>query len=454
MFSAFHDFEFRPGSLQRWIQAAGAPDLRLPDVTRKVLPFMLACTVLEFFVAALLHKKVYYRRQTWSNVAGGAIGFVLSGLFLRGLNVFPYLAVYHFIGLKLIGPATSNNIWVNIFAFLGFDFTHYWAHRAGHVTNIGWAGHSVHHNSPDMNFTTAFRQGITEPFIACWFYLPVALVSPPDVFFWHRSINLVYQFFLHTQVIPKLGPLEWVLNTPSHHRVHHARNYGRVNYAGVLIIWDRMFGTFEEERDDKPCLYGLDERQVPLDTHNPMWQQLFHWVPTIKMFFKTRNPMVLFTRATGEGMLQPHVVDALTSRDGKEYPKVNTTHFKLPKDGIPCDSRPLSLLDVYVAIQSLALAGPATLAIMRMCGGWTPVDTVVAVLHTGGAFTTCGMFLDGTKIGRNYEIARLLLLAATAWYYLAAPYVYWVQIYGAISIAVCCFVHSTSGLHATKAKKA
>jgi len=360
--------------------------------------------------------------------------------------------LYHFVGLKLMGPVLSNSLWVNIVGLMGFDFTHYWAHRAGHVWNIGWAGHGVHHSSPDMNLTTAFRQGITEPFVACWFYLPLALVAPPDVFFWHRSFNLLYQFFIHTEVIPKLGPLEWVLNTPSHHRVHHSRNYPRSNYGGMLIIWDRLFGTFVEERDDKPCIYGWDAKQVPLGTHNPLVHQLYYWGTTIRLLIKTKNPYAaLFTRTNGNGIIAPVNSNAMSINREKCNVDIEV---ELPPNGFPCDPRPVSWLDVYVAFQSLVIGGPATLWIMRFCGTWPPLNTAMAVLHTGGAFTTCGMFLDGKRVGRDIEIIRLLLLAGTAWFYLSAPYVYWGQIYCAVSIVVASQIYKACAEDILKVKKA
>ncbi|GAA6088858.1 alkylglycerol monooxygenase isoform X1 [Tachysurus ichikawai] len=131
--------------------------------------------------------------------------------------------------------------------------------------NILWAAHQVHHSSEYYNLTTALRQSVTQQFASWVFYLPMALIVPPSVFAVHIQFNLLYQFWIHTEIVKDLGPLEWILNTPSHHRVHHGRNRYCIdkNYGGTLIVWDRMFGTFAPENDK--VIYGLTH---PINTFN------------------------------------------------------------------------------------------------------------------------------------------------------------------------------------------
>ena len=151
--------------------------------------------------------------------------------------------------------------------FLGVDCAYYWFHRIAHEYNAPWAGHVVHHSSEDYNLAVALRQGTFQGLFSWVFYLPLALLGfPPAWFAAMTSFDLLYQFWIHTRAIGKLGPLEWVLNTPSHHRVHHARNpkYLDKNYAGTLIIWDRMFGTFQAEEEEP--VYGLTK---PLEQLEP-----------------------------------------------------------------------------------------------------------------------------------------------------------------------------------------
>ena len=162
--------------------------------------------------------------------------------------------------------------------FLAQDFLYYWFHRASHRIRWLWAAHSVHHSSTRMNFSTAFRQSLMYPLAGMWaFWLPLAWLGfPPQQVVGVVLLNLAFQFFVHTQAIPKLGWLEYVFNTPSIHRSHHARNpcYIDRNYAGVLCIWDRLFGSFVAERDDEPCDYGTVK---PVNSFNPLWVSLVEW---------------------------------------------------------------------------------------------------------------------------------------------------------------------------------
>ncbi|MDO6581434.1 sterol desaturase family protein [Photobacterium sp. 2_MG-2023] len=167
-------------------------------------------------------------------------------------------------------------------AFLLQDFCYYWFHRASHHINWLWASHIVHHSSQHMNFTTAFRQSLTYPVSGMWiFWLPLILIGyPPATVVLVVSVNLGFQFFVHTRVIKRLGWLEHIFNTPSHHRVHHARNpeYIDKNFAGVLIIWDKLFGTFVPENDSTIIRYGVREDVTgwrPLQATFHHWQHIF-----------------------------------------------------------------------------------------------------------------------------------------------------------------------------------
>lgn len=155
--------------------------------------------------------------------------------------------------------------------FVAQDLLYYVFHRASHRVRWLWAAHVVHHSSERMNFSTAFRQSLMYPIAGMWaFWLPLAFLGfPPQQIVGVVLINLAFQFFVHTQTIGQLGWLEYVLNTPSIHRAHHARNprYIDRNYAGVLVIWDRLFGSFVEETRNDPPQYGIVER---LGSNNPL----------------------------------------------------------------------------------------------------------------------------------------------------------------------------------------
>jgi sterol desaturase/sphingolipid hydroxylase (fatty acid hydroxylase superfamily) len=164
-------------------------------------------------------------------------------------------------------------------AFLGVDLVYYWWHRASHRVNALWAAHIVHHQSEDYNLAVALRQAALTPLTHMPFSLPLALLGvPPLIAGTCGAISTLYQFWIHTETVGRLGPLEAVLNTPSHHRVHHARNPGYLdrNYGAILIVWDRVFGTFVAETE-RPH-YGIT---TPLRSFNPLWAQLHYWVDLV-----------------------------------------------------------------------------------------------------------------------------------------------------------------------------
>ena len=151
--------------------------------------------------------------------------------------------------------------------FIGIAFAYYWFHRSSHRINFLWAAHVVHHQSEEYNLAVALRQSSLQPFFSWVFYLPLAILGfPPKMFFTLVAVNVLYQFWIHTRLLGRLGPFEWILNTPSHHRVHHGQNpqYIARNHGGTLIIWDRMFGTFQVEEETPR--YGLKR---DFDSQNP-----------------------------------------------------------------------------------------------------------------------------------------------------------------------------------------
>jgi sterol desaturase/sphingolipid hydroxylase (fatty acid hydroxylase superfamily) len=171
-----------------------------------------------------------------------------------------------------------NTAWGLMLLFLAEEFAYYWMHRCGHQIRWMWASHIVHHSPEHIHFASAVRTGVTEFLSGNWlFYLPLYLLGfNPFAVTAMLSINLFYQFWLHTDLVGRLGPLEWVFNTPSHHRVHHASNaeYLDRNYGGILIIWDRLFGTFAQEQPHAPITYGLVH---PIGSRNPLKIAFHEW---------------------------------------------------------------------------------------------------------------------------------------------------------------------------------
>lgn len=188
-----------------------------------------------------------------------------------------YAWVYQLSPLQM--PVNDWRVWAA--GFVAVEFAYYWFHRLSHEVRWLWAHHSTHHTPEQLTLLSAVRIGWTNVIAGGWLvYLPLmALGFPPQVVLVWLSIDLAYQFFLHTEAVGKLGPLEWVLNTPSHHRVHHGRNprYLDRNYGGMVIVFDRVFGTFAEEDSSEPVQYGLVH---PLGSLNPLrlvfgeWQRM------------------------------------------------------------------------------------------------------------------------------------------------------------------------------------
>jgi sterol desaturase/sphingolipid hydroxylase (fatty acid hydroxylase superfamily) len=251
----------------------------IPYITYAVPIFFLLMGV--ELAAALYERKRAYRLHDSINDLSCGITEQVVGIFLKGALFAGYLGTYGYVvsrGINLVDVEsfTALGKWLAaLLLFLGVDCAYYWFHRIAHEYNAPWAGHVVHHSSEDYNLAVALRQGTFQGVFSWVFYLPLAFVGfPPSWFAAMSSFDTLYQFWIHTRLIGKLGPLELVLNTPSHHRVHHGRNpkYLDKNYAGTLIIWDRMFGTFQVEEEEP--VYGLTK---PLDSWNPLWANLHVW---------------------------------------------------------------------------------------------------------------------------------------------------------------------------------
>jgi sterol desaturase/sphingolipid hydroxylase (fatty acid hydroxylase superfamily) len=236
-------------------------------------PVFLAFVGWEAWYWRKRRPELYSLKDSLSNAA--------LALMHQGVDALTWLAV---IGLywwlyqyRLFELPTSG--WTIAALFVAQDFFYYFFHRAHHRVRWMWAAHVVHHSSERLNLSTAFRQSITYPISGMWvFWLPLAWLGfSPTHIVAVVAINLGFQFFVHTQAVGKLGWLEYVFNTPSHHRVHHARNpqYIDRNYAGVLIVWDKLFGSFVAEDAAVPCEYGIVRQ---LHSHNPLVLTFHEWI--------------------------------------------------------------------------------------------------------------------------------------------------------------------------------
>ena len=239
------------------------------------LPVVIAIATLEGLIRAFLLKQDYNWRSSFASFCDAVLRTYLIEKYLVLSVAAPvlYFAYRHRIGSAPVGPLAGFAA-----VFLGQEFCYYWFHRAAHRVRWFWATHAVHHSPNELNFSAAYRLGLTGKLSgSALFFAPLLWLGlPPAAVFGTLSLNLLYQFWLHTDWCPKLGPLEYVLNTPSHHRVHHASNldYLDANYGGILIVFDRLFGTLTVERPDLPCRFGLVK---PLATHNPLLIAIHEW---------------------------------------------------------------------------------------------------------------------------------------------------------------------------------
>lgn len=249
------------------------------------VPFFFLLIGLELLADRWRGRRSYRTADALSSLSAGVLS-TTCGLLTKGVGLLTYsLAWQHLAWVEF----RADDLWVWLFAFVFYDFCYYWNHRLGHERNVLWAAHSVHHQSEEYNLSTALRQTSTG-FIFGWiFYLPMALAGvPPVVFLGVGAMNLLYQFWVHTRHIPKLGAFEWVFISPSNHRVHHAQNpvYMDRNYGGVFILWDRLFGTFQEELDEEPVIFGVT---TPLASWNPLWANLQFYVQLWRDAWRTES---------------------------------------------------------------------------------------------------------------------------------------------------------------------
>lgn len=218
------------------------------------------------------------------------LGLVLGNLPFAALNAGLLSLMFGAVwaAAPVHWPADDWATWAG--GFLAVEFAYYWFHRASHRIRWIWASHSVHHSAEQMTMLASLRLGWTNLFSAGWvFYMPLIFAGlPPFVLVALLAFNLRYQFFLHTEAVGRLGPIEWLLNTPAHHRLHHASNPAYIdrNYGGVLIVFDRLFGTLAEERPGESIRYGLAHR---LATANPLRLAFREWAMMLDDAWRARG---------------------------------------------------------------------------------------------------------------------------------------------------------------------
>lgn len=272
---------------------------QLPNLIYYAIPFFITTVIIEGIVIYKKAPNNYNLKDTLASLAMG-IGNLFSGMLSKFLVVFVISFLYTNYKLTTV-PFTW---WAWILILVADDFCYYWSHRIGHESRFFWASHIVHHSSKKYNLSTALRQTWTGGFFSFIFYIILPIVGfHPVMIFTQMSVSLLYQYWIHTELIDKMPRwFEAVFNTPSHHRVHHGSNplYLDRNHAGIFIFWDKLFGTFQPELTEEIVIYGLTSN---IKTYNPLKIAFHEWISVFKDAFYAnttiKNKLNYFIKAPG-----------------------------------------------------------------------------------------------------------------------------------------------------------
>lgn len=365
------------------------------------IPVYFLLIGIELIVHRIKATKSYRLNDAITNINCGVTSQV-TGAFLKVLTIGFYTYLYEQFRISTI----ENNTLTWLIAFISYDFFYYWAHRMSHQVNLFWGGHSVHHQSEEYNLSVALRQSSTQTIWTFLFYIPMAIAGiDPLVLLSVSGFNLLYQFWIHTESINRLPKwFEAVFNTPSHHRVHHARNpkYIDKNHAGTFIVWDKLFGTFKEE-EERP-IYGITKN---LNSWNPVWANLSHYsdmLNDIKSIPKLSDKLKYLVKKPGwlpesmGGYRAPFEVDKST------YQKY--------------DIHSVKAVNTYVFVQYIILLGGTAFFLFNMNRFDENLleKTVLASLIILSTISFGGLF-ENKKWSFAIETTRLAIIPITLLYF-------------------------------------
>jgi len=383
------------------------------------IPIFFILIGIELVVERLSHRKLYRLPDAIANLSCG-ITSQLSGLFMRVLAIGVYEVIYS--NLAFFTLQRNWMYWLAL--FLLTDFAYYWAHRMSHEINLFWGGHVVHHQSEEYNLSVALRQSSFQVVWTFAFSLPIAFLGFNTLdFALISALNTLYQFWIHTETINKMGWFEYIFNTPSHHRVHHGRNpkYIDKNHAGSLIIWDKMFGTFQAE-EERPT-YGITK---PINSWNAVWANFSHyaemakemkmipsWSDKIKYMFKKPGWLPDYL---GGYRPAPEV-------DKRTYHKYDTSY-------------PVQL-NYYVLFQYVICLGVTAFFLFKQAQ-FTLGEKAIATTLISIWVVNCGVLFESKKWVQYSEWIRiltyaLLLIAVTNLFLLSSYYYFIALVYGVVS---------------------
>jgi len=360
------------------------------------VPFFILAIVLELIYGLARGHNTYRLNDSVSSLSLGVLSQAQRFVTL-GVGGYVYHLVTEYFSLPLM-DASHWFTWV--LAMVLYDFCYYWLHRLGHERTVLWAAHVAHHQSEDYNLTTALRQTSTGFLLGWIFYIPMYLLGiPAEVVVTVGSINLIYQFWVHTEHVPKLGWYEWIFVTPSNHRVHHAQNdrYMDRNYGGLFILWDRLFGTFQEELAEEPVVFGI---RGPLKSWNPVKALTHIYVDMAQDSWRTarwRDKLKVWVARTG---WRPADV-------AQRYPRAKSdlSHFQRYDPAVPRLVSVYGFFQLVFVVLLLNYMETAQLSYWQGFSGW-------AILLA--TTVTTALWLEGRQAARllPWELARLAGIGA------------------------------------------
>lgn len=357
------------------------------------IPIFFILIGVEILVERLSHRKLYRLPDSIANLSCG-ITSQLSGLFLRVLAVGVYEVV--FANLAITHLERNWIYWIALFLLV--DLAYYWAHRMSHEINLFWGGHVVHHQSEEYNLSVALRQSSFQVVWTFFFYLPLAVAGFETTdFLLISAFNTLYQFWIHTETINRMGWLEYILNTPSHHRVHHGRDpkYIDKNHAGTLIIWDKMFGTFQEE-EERPT-YGITK---PINSWNGVWANFSHYATMAQELKQIPSLGDKFRYLFHKPGWLPESMGGY-----RPAPAVDKAHYHKYDTPAP------AVLSYYALFQYIICLG-ATAVFLFNQGSFSMLEKAIAAVLISISVVNCGVLFEGKRWVYTAEWLRISLYPA------------------------------------------
>ena len=365
------------------------------------IPIFFVLIGIEVLIQQFSKKKLYRFNDAVTNISCGVTQQV-SGVFLKLFGIGLYVIVYEYLRILEI----PSNWYTLIILFVATDFAYYWAHRMSHEINLFWSGHVVHHQSEDYNLSVALRQSSFQVIWTSAFYFPLAIIGfRPIDFALMAALTTLYQFWIHTELIGKMGFIEKFMVTPSHHRVHHGRDpkYIDRNHGGTFIVWDMMFGTYQEE-EETPT-YGITS---PVRSWNPVWANFSHY----KIMLHEMKQISGFIDKVKYLFYKP---GWLPENLGGYRPAPLVDHGSYQKY-ITVSSKSLNF---YVLTQYAVFLGLTTWFLFTQAQMEMPLKISIAVL-LGLASVTVGALFENKIWAKGIEVLRIILFALVPAYL-----VYW-----------------------------